>query len=253
MQAASAEHYAAVSVSTSASHRSRSPAERGSIFDRNGNDLALSVAPLEHLRRPARDHEPGGDAAQLAPIVGVDAATLDRAPRQKDRAFVYVARKVEDDVATQVRALGLPGVGFVPESKRYYPASRSPRRCSASSASTTTGSPGSRPGTRRTLARHARARWRSSRTRRAATLPDGERRVRAPERGADLVLTLDQSLQYEVERVLTDEVTQAKAKGGMVVIADVRTGDVLAMATVDGATSDAPAHPAHGTCSTTVR
>jgi cell division protein FtsI (penicillin-binding protein 3) len=46
-----------------------------------------------------------------------------------------------------------------------------------------------------------------------------------------------------VERVLSDEVTKTKAKGGMAVLADVKTGDVLAMATVDGATTDTSAHP----------
>ena len=68
--------------------------------------------------------------------------------------------------------------------------------------------------------------------------------MREPVRGTDLVLTIDQSLQYEVERVLAEEVATADAKGGTVVIADVRTGDVLAMATVDGATAEAPARPA---------
>jgi cell division protein FtsI (penicillin-binding protein 3) len=69
--------------------------------------------------------------------------------------------------------------------------------------------------------------------------------VRPAERGSDLVLTIDESLQYEAERVLAEEVELAQAKGGMVIIADVRTGDVLAMATVEGATADAPAHPAY--------
>jgi cell division protein FtsI (penicillin-binding protein 3) len=61
------------------------------------------------------------------------------------------------------------------------------------------------------------------------------------------VLTIDQSLQYEVERVLADEITNTRASGGMAVLADVRTGDVLAMASVDGATPDVPAHPAPAT------
>jgi cell division protein FtsI (penicillin-binding protein 3) len=76
-------------------------------------------------------------------------------------------------------------------------------------------------------------------------LPEGERQVVAPERGADLVLTIDQSLQYEVERVLAEEVEAVEANGGTAVIADVRTGDVLAMATVTGATSTAPARAAN--------
>jgi cell division protein FtsI (penicillin-binding protein 3) len=51
-------------------------------------------------------------------------------------------------------------------------------------------------------------------------------------------------MQYEVERALTDAVEAEAAKGGTAVIADVRTGDILAMATVDGSTNAAPAHPA---------
>jgi cell division protein FtsI (penicillin-binding protein 3) len=58
------------------------------------------------------------------------------------------------------------------------------------------------------------------------------------------VLTIDESLQFETERALAQEVELAGAKGGMAVIADVRTGDVLAMVSVDGATDAGPAHPA---------
>src|SRR5262249_9143054 len=50
--------------------------------------------------------------------------------------------------------------------------------------------------------------------------------------------------QFKTEQVLTAEVAKAYAKGGMAILADVRTGDILAMATVDGATEAAPAQPA---------
>ena len=59
-------------------------------------------------------------------------------------------------------------------------------------------------------------------------------------RGGDLVLTLDQSLQYEVEKQLTAQVSSAKARGGIAIIADVKTGDVLAMASVDGGDAHGP-------------
>jgi cell division protein FtsI (penicillin-binding protein 3) len=57
------------------------------------------------------------------------------------------------------------------------------------------------------------------------------------------VLTIDQSLQYHSEQVLTEEVTKAKAKGGMAIVMDVTTGDILSMASVEGATGDRPAGP----------
>jgi cell division protein FtsI (penicillin-binding protein 3) len=64
------------------------------------------------------------------------------------------------------------------------------------------------------------------------------------QRGGDLVLTIDQSLQYHAEQVLAEEVGRANAKGGMAIVMDVTTGDVLAMANVEGAGPDHPARPA---------
>ena len=66
----------------------------------------------------------------------------------------------------------------------------------------------------------------------------------AAKRGVDLVLTIDQSIQYEAERALVDQVNAVDAKGGMAVVIDVRTGDILAMATVDGETAERPRAPA---------
>ena len=61
------------------------------------------------------------------------------------------------------------------------------------------------------------------------------------------MLTIDQSIQYETERALVDQVNAVDAKGGMAIVMDVRTGDILAMANVDGETADSPAKPASST------
>ena len=78
-------------------------------------------------------------------------------------------------------------------------------------------------------------------------LPGTERTELAAQRGTDLVLTIDQSIQYETERALVDQVNAVDAKGGMAIVMDVRTGDILAMANVDGETADSPAKPASST------
>src|SRR5262249_11440365 len=75
-------------------------------------------------------------------------------------------------------------------------------------------------------------------------LPGGERQVRQPQRGGDLVLTVDQGRQDQAEQVLADGVASANAKGGMAILLDVATGDVLAMANAEGAGADHPARPA---------
>ena len=61
-------------------------------------------------------------------------------------------------------------------------------------------------------------------------------------RGTDIVLTLDEALQWETEQSLIDQVTATHAKGGMAVVVDVTNGDVLSLASVVGASATGPAH-----------
>src|SRR2546421_1225182 len=96
-------------------------AERGSVFDRNGHDLAASVPQQTVWANPRVVTDPAAYAAQLAPLVGGDEASLRERLSQHDKGFVYVARKVDGATALKVKALALRGVDFVPESKRFYP------------------------------------------------------------------------------------------------------------------------------------
>ncbi|MEX0948899.1 MAG: penicillin-binding protein 2 [Acidimicrobiia bacterium] len=243
LQAHDGQHYQQLGLDQRV-HSVTLAAERGSIFDRNGNDLALSVSRSSIWADPRMIDDAPGYAARLAPLVGVDAATLEGRFVQKNLGFVYIARQVEPEVERQVRALDLPGVGFVPESKRYYPASPLAAPLLGWVGIDNNGLGGLEVGAESVLAGKA-GHMRVEQDARGRNLPDGERRVRPAERGSDLVLTIDESLQFEAERVLTEEVDLARAKGGTVVIADVRTGDILAMASVDGAITDVPAHPAY--------
>ena len=219
------------------------PAERGSIFDRNGNDLAVSVSRSSVWADPRVIKDPDAYAAKLAPLLGIDAIALANNLGTKNRAFVYVARTVERDVAAKVRALDLAGIGFVPETKRYYPAVALAAPLLGFVGVDNNGLAGLEAGQEGLLAGKP-GRMEVERDPQGRELPDGERRVTEPRSGDDLVLTIDQSLQYEVERVLAEEVEIAKAKGGTAVLADVRTGGILAMATVEGATAETAAHPA---------
>jgi cell division protein FtsI (penicillin-binding protein 3) len=219
------------------------PAERGSIFDRNGNDLAVSVARSSVWADPRVIDDPDAYAGKLAPILGIDTVALATSLGQKNRAFVYVARTVERDVAAKIRALRLPGVGFVPETKRYYPAGNLAAPLLGFVGVDNNGLAGLEAGLEGPLAGKP-GQMKVERDPQGRELPDGERRVREPRAGDDLLLTIDQSLQYEVERVLAEEVGFAKAKGGTAVLADVRTGDIVAMATVEGGTPETPAKPA---------
>jgi cell division protein FtsI (penicillin-binding protein 3) len=208
-------------------------AERGGIFDRNGVDLALSVNQQTVWANPKVVTDPVGYAAKLAPVLGIDQKTLADRLGEKNHAFVYLARKVEDTTADAVKKLNLEGVDFVPESKRFYPSGTLAgpvlgnvgidndglSGLEVQYGKTLTGKPGEL-----TVEQDPQGR----------RIPQGLSRLEPARRGSDLVLSIDQSLQYELERALVDAVGAATAKGGLAIVEDTRTGGILAMANVTG-------------------
>jgi cell division protein FtsI (penicillin-binding protein 3) len=218
-------------------------AERGSVFDRNGRDLAISVEQSSVYADPTLVADPAAYARALAPVVGTDEATLLARLSDRSRRFVYVARTVDDAVAAQVAELALPGVGFVPEPERRYP----PGDLVAAVVGRVGGEGYGLDGLE-ALYEDVLAGTDGvvvvERDQHGREIPDTERRRVEARRGADLVLTIDQAMQYQAMRTLADQVTATGAGGGMAVVLDVRTGDVLAMVTVQGASGGEPARPA---------
>jgi cell division protein FtsI (penicillin-binding protein 3) len=218
-------------------------AERGSVFDRNGHDLAASVPQQTVWADPRVVKDPAAYAAQLAPIVGADEASLRERLSQGDKGFVYVARKVDGPTTMKVKALALPGVNFVPESKRFYPDGALAAPVLGFVGTDNSGLGGLEAQYNDRLA-GKRGELQVELDPQGRQLPGGQRQVAESQRGGDLVLTIDQSLQYEAEQVLAEEVGNANAKGGMAIVTDVATGDILAMANVEGAGPGHPARPA---------
>ncbi len=219
-------------------------AERGSVFDRNGNDLAISVRRDTVWANPQVVSDPAAYAAQLSPIVGVDEATLVRRLADRDRQFVYVARAVEDSVSRSVSDLNLAGIDFVPESRRYYPAGDLAAPVLGMVGTDNVGLGGLEYLYEDTLA-GTPGELVLERDRDGRAIPRTIQSQVTAERGTDLVLTIDESLQYSVEQSLSDQVSAVRAAGGTAMVVDIRTGGVLAMASVlsgdDGIGRPAPA------------
>ena len=133
-------------------------AERGSVFDRNGVDLAVSVAQQTVWANPRVVASQAEEyAAKLAPILGADAKVLtDRLTKTRKTAegkeerpaFVYLARKVDEATVEAVRKLDLPGVDSSPSRSVSTRRAAWPPRSSATSVSTTRAWPASRWPTR---------------------------------------------------------------------------------------------------------
>jgi cell division protein FtsI/penicillin-binding protein 2 len=222
------------------------PAGRGSIFDRTGRVLAVSVPQTTISADPRVIKEPLVYAAKLAPVLHADQQALEGRLSIPNSAFAYVARKVDDATVKQVKALHLAGLTYTPEPKRFYPSGDLAAPVIGLVGTDNTGLGGLEyrfDGAMTGKAGEAQV----ERDPQGNDIPGGRREVKAAARGDDLVLTLDQSLQWNTEQALLKGVTDAGAKGGTAIVMDVQTGDVLAMATVDGATDTDPVRLATAT------
>jgi len=219
-------------------------AERGAIFDRNGVDLALSVNQQTVWANPKVVTDPAGYAAKLAPILGMDQKALADRLGDREHAFVYLARKVDDATAEAVKKLNLEGVDFVPESKRFYPSGTLAGPLLGNVGIDNEGLAGLEVQYEKTLAGKP-GELTVEQDPQGRRIPQGYSRLEPARRGSDLILSIDQSLQYELERSLIDAVTAATAKGGMAIVEDTRTGSILAMANItgDGAGAARPSGP----------
>jgi cell division protein FtsI (penicillin-binding protein 3) len=214
--------------------------ERGGIFDRNGSDLAISVTRDTVYADPTFVSDPGLYAAKLAPVVGVAESDLYQkllAGKRSGSRYVAIAKTVDDSVSASahrvVDRFKLAGVGFLPEPKRVYPSDLLAAPLIGTVGTDQTGLSGLESQYDAMLLGHSGT-ITVEVDQAGHEIPRTVRKSDPARRGSDLVLSIDQNLQYQVEGSLADQVAAQHATGGTAVVVDVRTGDVLAMASVDG-------------------
>ena len=207
------------------------PAARGSLRDRNGNALAISMPQRSVFADPKQVVDRRATAQQLAPLLKVDQSVLERQLSSKGR-YALLAHTVADSVAARVTQLHLPGIGTEDEFKRYRPSGDLARSLIGQ-----VGDDGVRGSSGLELAydRLLTGRAGSLSFEKASdggTIAGSRRTIQAARPGADVYLTIDQALQFETERALADQVQQTRAKGGIAIVTRPATGEVLAMANV---------------------
>jgi cell division protein FtsI (penicillin-binding protein 3) len=227
VQGLDARRYAAFGVSQRTSARTL-PAERGSIFDRNGRELAMTVPQTTVWTNPHLVTDPAGEARALAPVLGDDAPAIQQKLTQ-GASFVYLARKVDDAMAAKVKSLNLEGVFTIPEPKRFLPADALAAPVLGTVGLDNQALSGLEVKYDKALAGKP-GRMVVERDPQGSQIPGGVRDYQPSTRGDDLVLTIDQSLQFETERALAAEVVAAHALGGMALVMDSKTGELLALA-----------------------
>jgi cell division protein FtsI (penicillin-binding protein 3) len=201
---------------------------RGPILDRNGHPLAFSVDAESLYAVPQDISNPAATATALARALGVDAAGRKdlQAQLQKNRAFVWVRRKLDPVTARTVRELQLDGVGFLSENRRYYPKRELASQVLGYVGVDNTGMSG---------VEYAFEDAIRGRAAKVVVTTDARRRpVGHTERpstdGHTVVLALDETIQYVAERELDRAMTETGSVSGVVVVLEPTTGEVLALA-----------------------
>ncbi len=210
------------------------PAQRGAIFDRNGDELALSVPASTIAVNPKQVVDPAMTADAFARVLDLSRARraeLEAAMTAKEVGFVYVARQVDTALGAEIRALELPGVSVTPEDRRTLPGGVTGRSVIGRTNIDSVGSAGlelqyenilqGTPGEERIeIAPGGRS------------IAGTEEIVDPAKPGSDIVLTLDRSVQYAVEQALLQRSAETRARGGQAIVLETKTGNVIAMASV---------------------
>jgi cell division protein FtsI (penicillin-binding protein 3) len=204
------------------------PANRGRILDRNGLILASSV-PAPSIWAIPEDVEIDKDQLQrLAKLLEMPVAELAKKFADEDKTFVWVKRQVDEAVARQISALNIKGIYQRKEYKREYPEGESAVHVVGFTNVEDKGQEGveltfnkelsGRNGSRRVI-----------KDRMGRAVEDVGNQT-PPLDGRDLQLSIDSKVQFFAYQKLRDAVVENKAKAGSVVVLDVVTGEVLALA-----------------------
>ena len=207
------------------------PAPRGRIFDRTGVALALGEPATTVYANPMQIREPRRVALAAGRALGLDPARLLPLLSDRDRGFVYLARKADADKAERLRRKEIVGLGFYPEERRTYPHGPVAAEVVGYAGLDNRGLAGIELALDRSLAG-------SSGTRTVLHDPLGRTVdvVEATEArdGADVHLTIDSTLQRHVERVLAATRARWSARSATAIVLDPRNGEVLAMGVEPG-------------------
>ncbi len=205
--------------------------KRGIIYDRNGHDLAISVSADSVYAIPAEvlaSKKEQEIAQKLAAVLGMDESRVyDRITRQS--SFEWIKRQIEPELSQQIRELDLPGIGLTEESRRYYPKGSLAAHVLGISGVDNTGLEGidyyyndlvgGQKG--RIVIEHDAAN---------RPIPEATHHYVPPVDGANLILTIDETIQYIAERELDKVFKERQAKAATVIVMDPHTGEILAMA-----------------------
>ena len=207
------------------------PPHRGTIYDRLGVELAIGARATTVYANPRQVRDPRAAALAIERDLGIKAEKVYSELSERSRGFVYIARQADAEAAETLAKRKIPGLGFYSEEKRLYPQRRIGASVLGYAGTDNRGLAGLELELNKTL-----------------TGTKGEKTIvkdpfgrtlevvdsKAGEDGKDVYLTVDHSIQGQVERVLRETRARWAAKSATAIVMDPQTGGILAMAVDPG-------------------
>ncbi|HKY69518.1 MAG TPA: penicillin-binding protein 2, partial [Gammaproteobacteria bacterium] len=209
-------------------HTVEIPSYRGMITDRRGSPLAVSTPVVSLWIHPKHFAPSKEGLQQLSQLLNIPSKQiLEKKMAYANKSFAYLQRNVTPDLANKIRDLGILGLGFKREFRRYYPAGKEVAQLIGFTNIDDQGQTGlelaydsilkAQPGKKRVLEDRA-GRW-----------AEDVENIQVPKAGKDLTLSIDLRIQALALRELNEAITIHQAKSATVVMLDTTTGEVLCM------------------------
>ena len=211
------------------------PANRGQILDRNGLILASSVMSPSVWAIPEDVEITDANLIKLAKLLEMPVSEVSKKLNDEDKSFVWLKRQVDAANVKKIEALGIKGVYFRNEYKRKYPEGDAAASLLGFANVDGQGLGGVELAFNQALAGHAGSR--KVIKDRLGQVVENVGEQLPPTAGRDQQLSIDSKIQFFAYQKLRDAVLENKAKSGSVVVLDVVTGEILALANFPGGTS----------------
>ena len=204
-------------------------AERGMIYDRNGEKLAVSVLADSVYADPTRVVDPAKASRQIAGILNLDRQEVTKKIAEA-KSFCWLSRKISPDQAANVADAKIEGIFMIKEPKRFYPNGQLAAHLIGFAGVDANGLEGLESKYDDILkGKSEKMAWTKDAKGKKMFVHVGSDETKKDE-SVNLVLTIDSRIQYLVEKHLKGAVLSKGAKGGIAIVMDPKTGEILAMA-----------------------
>ncbi len=204
--------------------------KRGDILDRNGHPLAISVMYQSVYADPMSVKDPGAVAGALSKLLNESPESIAAKLQTSSKMPILLKRKLPADVSTKIANLSLPGIYLQQEPFRGYPEGSIAAQLLGFVGQDFKGLAGLELSLDRDLGGEP-GRLAAERDTVGGEIAIGQRQLVPPQEGSDAILTIDRYIQRMAERELADALKEYKARGGVIIIMEPKTGAILAMAT----------------------